>query len=92
MALLAECPHGDGGRPHDGLHCGDDQHREGGGQRQALLHIQRLERAAVRPGGRHGVLGEQGEHIWVSGRHPPRAAPSPASGWDPGVCVEEALL
>lgn len=47
--------------PHDGLHGGDDQHREGGLQCQALFKPQCLQGAAFGPGRRHGLLDQQGE-------------------------------
>lgn len=55
-----ERPHAHDRSPDDGLHGGDDQHREGGGLRQALLHLQLLAGAALRPGGRHDLLDQQG--------------------------------
>lgn len=55
-----ECPHAYDWSSDDGLHSGDDQHRESGGFRQALLHLQLLTGAALRPRGRHGLLDQQG--------------------------------
>lgn len=61
MVVLPELPHPPHRCPDDGLHAGDDQRGEGGVQRQALLQRQCLQGAAVRPGGRHVVLDQQGE-------------------------------
>lgn len=57
---VPERSHADDRCPDDGLHSGDDQHWESGGLRQALLYLQCLQGAALRPGGRHGLLDQQG--------------------------------
>lgn len=57
-----ECSHANDWRPDDGVHGGDDQHWEGGGFCQTLLHLQCLKGAALWPGGRHGLLDQQGSN------------------------------
>lgn len=44
----------------DGLHCGDDQHWKGRVLREAVLHIQCLQRAPLWPWGCYDLLDQQG--------------------------------
>lgn len=66
VCVFPELPHPPHWCPDDGLHTGDDQHREGGVKCQALFQLQCLQGAAFWPGRRHGLLDQQGKNqTWV---------------------------